>query len=270
MIGKWLPLVVTHCFTRVNLSYCACFIDSYDHRFVAESLSKQPIMTSFIKTTFAMAIALVSLANSGLANPVQTTQLTDARLGIAYTTPQESPLGILLVDVDPQGVAAALGLQANDVLLGVNDRMVLAQTLATVFAGHVPGENITIRIERGHQMVMVLAKMPDFEGKSKARAFLGIEPLGTPSNAHLGVVLNKPVVGSGAEFAGLKKGDILIGIDNQPIVNKNLRQVVGTYAAGQKATLRIDRNGKMLLVPVVFGAEPTGGEAPGNAGLTLI
>ncbi|MBI3143015.1 MAG: PDZ domain-containing protein [Bacteroidetes bacterium] len=227
-------------------------------------------MTSFIKTTFATAIAIVSMAISAIAAPVQTKQLTDTRLGISYTTPQASPMGILLVEVDPQGVAAALGLQANDILLGINDRMVLAQNLHTVFAGQLPGEDLTLRIERGQQMIMEQAKMPDFEGLSKANAFLGIEPLGKPSNALLGVVLNKPIAGSGAEYAGLKKGDILIGIDQQPIVQENLRQVVGAYMAGQKATLRIERNGHMLLIPVVFGTEPSKGEATRNAGLTQL
>jgi serine protease Do len=82
--------------------------------------------------------------------------------------------------------------------------------------------------------------------------------------------------GSGADKAGIKPGDIIVGYNGQPITQAaDLPPLVGMTAPGSKATLSILRDGKKQDVPVTVGemkrdgkaiAAAAGKEAPATGG----
>ena len=75
-----------------------------------------------------------------------------------------------------------------------------------------------------------------------------------PSGAWVREVMS----GSPAEEAGLKAGDIIIGIDDTPIdANHRLVDVLGAYAPGDRVVLQIVRDGGELTVKVTLGQSET-------------
>jgi hypothetical protein len=86
-------------------------------------------------------------------------------------------------------------------------------------------------------------------------ASLGTVPdYGGPPAGKTGVLLSGVRAGSPAEKAGLARGDILIGIDEHEIRSiEDFMFVLRAARPGQAATLVIERDGKKLSLPVVFG-----------------
>ncbi|MCR5002906.1 MAG: Do family serine endopeptidase [Bacteroidales bacterium] len=68
-----------------------------------------------------------------------------------------------------------------------------------------------------------------------------------------GVYIVKVIAGSAADKAGVKEGDILLEIDGNTVVNAaSLQEKVSAYHPGDKATVKLNRNGKEMKVEVVF------------------
>jgi serine protease Do len=64
---------------------------------------------------------------------------------------------------------------------------------------------------------------------------------------------------SPADKAGVKRGDIIIDLNGQPITGSNdLRLKVGSMAPGTKVTLKINRNGDTRDISLALGEAPTG------------
>ena len=76
-----------------------------------------------------------------------------------------------------------------------------------------------------------------------------------------GVYIDEVAKGGTAEKAGIKKGDVLIAIDGSPVRNgASVQEKINGFHPGDKATLRVIRDGKEIDVPVTFlaPAENTG------------
>jgi serine protease Do len=93
-----------------------------------------------------------------------------------------------------------------------------------------------------------------------------------------GALVNKITPGSGADKAGVKVGDVILGFAGHDIVSSaDLPPLVGSSRPGTKADLAIWRDGKTLTLPVTVGELPgddkalasTHGAAPANAGNPL-
>jgi len=62
---------------------------------------------------------------------------------------------------------------------------------------------------------------------------------------------------SPADKAGLKANDIILQINNQKIDNNNpLANIISQFSIGQTVTLKVDRNGQILDIPVTLGIRP--------------
>ena len=72
-----------------------------------------------------------------------------------------------------------------------------------------------------------------------------------------GVTVESVVEGAPADKAGVKKGDVIVAVNDQPIVTppELTRRIVG-MPPGTKAELSIVRQGKSLKVPVELGRRP--------------
>jgi len=88
------------------------------------------------------------------------------------------------------------------------------------------------------------------------KAFLGIKT-GVGGTASMsGVLISTVEANTGAAAAGLKPGDLIIGIDGSTISNiEELRKIVKKKRKGDKLTLKIVRNTKTISVKVTLKAD---------------
>ncbi|MBQ8586852.1 MAG: trypsin-like peptidase domain-containing protein [Oscillospiraceae bacterium] len=84
-----------------------------------------------------------------------------------------------------------------------------------------------------------------------------IDRFGVPK----GVLIESVEAGGAAEQAGLKKGDILLKLDDKALVAyKDLSAGLKNYRAGDTATLTLYRDGKELRLNITFDAKPIAAE----------
>jgi len=73
-----------------------------------------------------------------------------------------------------------------------------------------------------------------------------------------GVLIGDVVEGSPAEEAGLSRGDIILSVNGKEVNNpQELQDTIRDLEIGDKATLKVKRNGKELSVVVKLGEMPT-------------
>jgi len=97
-----------------------------------------------------------------------------------------------------------------------------------------------------------------------------------------GAIVTSVQPGSPAERAGIKRGDVIVAFNDQPVLDSNgLRNVVASSAPGSDATVKVSRDGgeyklKVTLTELPPGARQEGDQTPGSAptgggkfGLTL-
>ena len=72
---------------------------------------------------------------------------------------QETEYGLMVVDVDPAGPAAASGLEAGDILVGINDaRVDESTTFLQLLMQHRPGDEVSLVVERnGEELTIEIA-----------------------------------------------------------------------------------------------------------------
>ena len=64
--------------------------------------------------------------------------------------------------------------------------------------------------------------------------------------------------GTGAAKAGIQKGDIIVSCNGKEVISSDaLNEIRDGYKAGDKITLKINRNGSVMDVPVVLGEDTT-------------
>ncbi|BAI80530.1 peptidase S1C, Do [Deferribacter desulfuricans SSM1] len=110
------------------------------------------------------------------------------------------------------------------------------------------------------------------EGKVK-RGWLGVtvQPLDDKLAKSFGLDKNEGALiadvikGDPADKAGLKAGDIVIAVDNEPVKDsRDLVMIIGKHNPGDKVTLAIIRDGKVLKKTVKLGERKDGQVAQGG------
>ncbi len=72
-------------------------------------------------------------------------------------------------------------------------------------------------------------------------------------NIPMGVYVAEVQEGSTAEFAGIQVGDVIIGIEDQPVTTADeLNEIKNQYKAGDEITLTITRNGEDIEIKLVL------------------
>jgi serine protease Do len=177
----------------------------------------------------------------------------------------QKPAGALVSSVDPGGPAAKAGLQAGDVILGVNGTAVNDSTdLPAQIASMKPGTKATLDIWRDKakkQVTVTLGSLTDSKAgnngtqtSEQGRLGVAVRPL-TPQERS-GTSLTHGLLvqqSSGpAASAGIQPGDVILAVNGRPVTSvEQLRDVIAK--SGNSVALLIQRDNAQIFVPVDLG-----------------
>lgn len=218
------------------------------------------------------------------SQPVTTTMAS--ALNLPKVT-QGEPVGALVAGVEPASPASRAGLQPGDVIVALNTVQIKApRDLAVAVAAAKPGSNATLSVVRDGETHDVAVKLvalksdagvkpdaPAQGGIGVALAVLSPElrsQLSVPAMTGGAVVAGvKP--GSAAEQAGLRAGDVVVGVGIHSVASPedavkairaamNARQADGSSSGA--LALRVLRDGHMAFVAVDTSASTAASVEP--------
>jgi serine protease Do len=153
------------------------------------------------------------------------------------------PMGYRVTFVDPGSPAARAGIAKNDVIVGIDNRLVETKNdLDTILSSVTPGKLITVAVKGGNatrKLPLRVSAPPAGLWSRLLKDEIGIEV--SPSNGALRIT--RVSRGSAADRAGLAPGDFLVGLNGDEV--RNEKQV--------EAILNRDFNRTTLLMTVARG-----------------
>ena len=194
--------------------------------------------------------------------------IQDVNQQLADSFGLDRPHGALVSQVEEGAPGAKAGLKAGDVILSVNGRSIEhSNQLPTIIAAFKPGTTVSLEIWRDRAARKVPVQIAELkEGRVKTSAAapgersgserlgLTLRPLSAQEKRAAGLesgLLVEDVDGP-ALRAGVQQGDVIVGVNNQPVNSiDQLERVVGKTA--QSVALLISRDGATLFVPLKLG-----------------
>lgn len=227
---------------------------------------------TLVAQTFVIA-TLAGIASSAHGYPGQSGEAVQAfvaddappanqRLGAALgvTLGASSMGGVAIAGVMPNSPAAEAGLRPDDVLLSIDGQLVNSSAnVINLVAAHEPGDELRLVVDRKGLRGTLRATLGTQTEVAK-RAALGVT---LSKSAHGGGVrVLRVVSGSPADKAGLKIGDRIVGVDDNPATSYNeLIRLIGESRPGSDLKIDVDRYGlegtlhaSLTGVPQVFSA----------------
>ncbi|HYX63367.1 MAG TPA: DegQ family serine endoprotease [Burkholderiales bacterium] len=192
--------------------------------------------------------------------------VTRGRIGVAVQNVNQSlaqsfglpkPEGALVSSVDDKGPAKRAGLKPGDVILAWNGKPIdESADLPVLVANTKPGEHAQMKVWRDgaeHTLGVTVGTMPDEKVASANQA----NP--DANSGKLGLMVQQGDEGlvvaqaSGpAAKAGVQPGDVILGVNNQPVKSvAELRRAV--EKAGKHIALLVQRGDATVYVPVDLG-----------------
>jgi serine protease Do len=186
------------------------------------------------------------------------TQPLDADLARAFRL--DTQRGALVTRVDPEGPAAAAGLRAGDVILGLVRGESLAYTeLEGRFAASRPGSTVELQVWRDGQLVRLRTRIGP--GSADPLPPLAAHPAAEEVRLGLGlVVVTRAVPGmapglyvdsatGSALLAGIERGDRIVAVGSTPVATSSDFDAALAHA-GDPVALLVARGASMVYLPV--------------------
>ncbi|HEX6318096.1 MAG TPA: DegQ family serine endoprotease [Burkholderiales bacterium] len=167
----------------------------------------------------------------------------------------DKPRGALVSGIEPGGPAADGGLQAGDVVVAFNGKPIASSgELPALVAETKPGETVKVGVVRKgaeRQMQLTVGEMPSERTSVAGAPALQQGKLGVsvrPGDKGLEI---EQAEGPAAK-AGLRAGDIIVGVNGTPVRSiDELRNAV--EGAGGNLAILVQRGNARLYVPVQIG-----------------
>jgi Do/DeqQ family serine protease len=187
---------------------------------------------------------------------------------IAESLGLPTPSGALIAKVAPKGPAAKAGLVAGDVVIGVDDKDVQdpqAFEYRFITKGVGGSAGLTF-VRKGRKLKTTIALLPPVEDPPRdARELTGRNPLsgcrvanlspavaqelGIDDDTRRGVVITDVKDKTPAARLGMKRGDIVVGLNNQK-VSSTAELAAALDLAGDDWRLSLERNGKLFNISI--------------------
>jgi S1-C subfamily serine protease len=237
-----------------------------------------------ILTAAVTALVLAVLPALASAQDTQTqTRSRGAFLGItAESTPEEAQHeGAIVRNVTPNTPAAKAGLKRGDIITKVGSKTVNDfEDLENALSQHKAGQKVNLQVLHNgqqKQMTVTLSQRPNqfaeegengqLEGGQRGQiqeqpgyysrrgrtAFLGVQAEELTSNlrnqegisARQGVFINEVMPNSPAAEAGLRQGDVITKVNDEPVTNpEDLRKALQNAGVGHEVTLDVLRGNR--------------------------
>jgi len=189
---------------------------------------------------------------------------------LAQTFGLDKAKGALVAQVEPNGPAAKAGLQAGDVILGVDGTTIDESADLPRFIGERhPGDKVKLKVWRdkasrdvtvalGEQQAEESGSVDEDNGgkggdakQPSGKLGVAVRPLSAAEANQVGVpggLLVERASGAAAK-AGIQPGDVILGVNNTKVTTLDeLRKQID--AAGDRFALLVMRNGNRVFVPI--------------------
>lgn len=183
---------------------------------------------------------------------------------LAQTFGLAEPMGALISNIEPDSAADKAGLQAGDVVIGVDGAKVNESSdLPRMIGEKRPETPVKLEIWRDGKKITIKATLDEMQPRTMAA---GPDNYGEDAGGKLGLnaraltpqeakQLNLPgglaIEGTSgpAATAGLQAGDIILALNNAPVTNiKQFRELLAQ--AGTRFALLIQRGNGRIFVPI--------------------
>ncbi len=199
--------------------------------------------------------------------------IQDVTLDLAESFGMKHPRGALVAKVLPDSPAQGAGIDVGDVIIKFNKQEVFnSSNLPPIVGSSSVGEKlpvVVIRNGREKTLFVKLGELPDDDavasnaGKAEKQSsnrlgFTAVD-LTDEQMEELGLddgVLITHMVNGAATQAGVRKGDIILAIDNKAVSNlKQFNKLVKALPAGKSVALLVQRNGSPTFLAIKVPAE---------------
>lgn len=185
---------------------------------------------------------------------------------LAESFGMEQAEGALIAGLEPSGPAAESGLQAGDIILEVNDQEVdRSSTLPRLVGEVAPNADVELTVLRDGRNETITVEVgewpnasPDQSDSDQIRLGVAVQSLNDTAKRQLGIdngvrIARVDPTGQAAA-AGIRPGDVLISIGQQPIESPDqLKEMLSNLPDDQTLPVLINREGRAYYVTIQLG-----------------
>lgn len=199
--------------------------------------------------------------------------IQDVTRDLAESFGMQQPRGALVAKVLPDSPAEGAGIDVGDIIIEFDQQDVLNSSNLPPIVGSSPvGEKLPVIVMRGGRektLHVKLGELPEDEAMAKAdnksekkstnRLGFTAADLDDRQKEELELdkgVLVQHMVSGAATQAGVRKGDVILAIDNKQVKNLNqFNKLVNDLPAGKSVALLVQRNGSPTFLAIKVPAK---------------